>query len=143
MYRHPHAVSIDLSLTKPLSMYAKDGFISEEVVLQIDNYKKLNLTKLSTFEISYDLSGGYLYIGFDGRGKIEELALSIMPFLNFCMTELDIYISSSAPYYMSWGDYESGAIYFETNEEGDNNKAIITGISSNGDIVVSTIPWKY
>lgn len=143
MYRHPYATSIDLSLCKPLSMFANGGVISDETVVQLDNYRKENCIKLSNFDISYDLSGGFIYIGFEGRGKIEDMVLNIMPFLNFCMCKLDIMISSSAPYYMSWGDYESGAIYLETNEDGDNNKAIITGISCNGDIVVNTIPWKY
>lgn len=142
MYRHPYATSFDLSLVKPLEMFASDGFISDENVAKIDDYKREFSLKLSGVDISYDLSGGYVYVSFEGRGKIEDLALDIMPFCNFC-SNLGIYISSSAPYYMSWGDYESGALFLETNKNRDDNKAIITGISCNGDIVVSKIPWQY
>lgn len=144
MYRHPYATSIDLYLYKPLEMFANDGF-SNETVVKINNYKTEifdKLDKLSNFELEYDHSGGFLYISFEGRGKIEDFALNIMPFFNFC-AKLDVYISSSVPYYMVWGDYESGAIFFETSEDGDNNKAIITGISNHGDIITSKIPWKY
>lgn len=135
-------MSIDLSLKDPLMMYADGGFISDENVIKLDKYREEHSKRLLNFDISYDASGGWMYIGFEGRGKIEDLALNLMPFLNFCC-ELDIYISSSAPYYMSWGDYESGAIFFETNEDGDDNKAIITGISNNGDVVVNKVPWQY
>jgi hypothetical protein len=142
MYRHQYATSIDISLCKPLEMYASGGILEDEIIAQIDNYKKEHFIKLSNFDISYDLSGGFVYIGFEGRGKIEDLALNLMPFFNFC-AKLNVHIKSSAPYYMSWGDYESGAIFFETDEDGDNNKAIITGISVHGDIVVTKIPWQY
>ena len=141
MYRHPHIPNPDLSLCQSLQMHAENDFLSDETIEKINNYKETH-QELLNFDISYDISGGYVLIAFEGRGTIESFALNIMPFFNFC-TKLNIYISSCAPYYMSWGDYESGAIFFETDKDNDNNKAIITGISLNGDIITSRIPWKY
>ena len=141
-YRHPYATSIDLTLEQPLFLYANDDFISEEMISQIDNYQKQQKDSLLNYDISYDANAGQMFIGFVGRVKIDDLALNIMPLLNFCAS-INIYISSSAPYHMSWGDYESGAIYFYTDKTEESNKAIITGISCNGEVVVSTIPWKY
>jgi hypothetical protein len=123
-------------------MHAENDFLSDDTVNIINAYKESHNLELKNFNISYDLSGGYVYIAFEGRGTIENLAVNIMPFFNFC-AKLGVYISSCAPYYMSWGDYESGAIFFETDKDSDNNKAIITGISLNGDIVTSRIPWEY
>ena len=142
MYRHPYARSFDLSLSQPLFLSADGDFISDEMISNIDNYKKEHSNTLLNYDISYDAEAGQMFIGFEGRVKIDDLALNIMPLLNLC-ADLNIYISSSTPYYMSWGDYESGAIYFSTDKDGDNNKAIITGISCHGDVIVNTIPWKY
>jgi len=139
-YRHKFALYPDLSLSRPLELYASDGVLTNKMVTQIDDLKRSH--DLKQFDISYDYSGGYIYIGFDGKSKIEDFASTVMIILNFCV-KLEIYISNSTPYYMSWGDYESGAIYFHTDKDTENNKAIITGISNNGDIVVNTIPWKY
>ena len=141
MYRHKFISNPDLVLHGSLELYAGDG-LSDEVVNQINEYFRLPSKELFGFDISYDMSGGYVYIEFKGKGKIDDLALYLMPFFNLC-AKLGIYISSSAPYHMSWGDYESGALFFSTDKDGDNNKAIITGISCHGDIVVNTIPWKY
>ena len=138
-YRHSYAISIDLELCKPLELYDTEKFPFEESVRKIDVYKMQVLGP--EFDISYDHSGAFVYVSFNGRGKIENLALKLMPFFDFCV-DLGIHTSCSSPYYMSWGDYESGAIYFETNK-GHNNKAIITGISSHGDIVVNTLPWTH
>lgn len=142
MYRHPFAMTMDLSLKESLFIHT-DG-ISDEDIAKINKYKEENKDTLSNFYITR-VDPYSLFIDFEGRGTIENLALNLMPFLNFC-AKMGIYINSSAPYYMSWGawgDYESGAIYFETNENSDDNKAIITGVSCHGDIVVSTLPWKY
>ena len=139
MYRHPGAISIDLSLCKPLSLEADMGFISDGMIKQIEDYK---LKHLKNFDISYDKSGGFIYLDFEGRGTIDDLVIKIMSFLNFC-AKSDVYISSCAPYHMSWGDYESGSIFFNTGRDNDDNKAVITGISCHGEVVVKTIPWQY
>jgi hypothetical protein len=100
-YRHPYATSIDLELCKPLELYDTEKFPFEESVRKIDVYKMYQFLG-SGFEITYDHSGGFVYVSFGGTGKIENLALKLMPFFNFCV-DLGIYISCSSPYHMSWG----------------------------------------
>lgn len=142
MYRrHKFISNPDLILHESLELHAADG-LSDEIFNQINEYKRKCSNDLLNFDISYEMSGGYIYINFKGKGKIEDFALYLMPFLNLC-AKLNIYISSSVPYYMSWGDYESGSLYFSTDKDGDNNKAVITGISNFGDILVISIPWQY
>lgn len=118
-YRHPYAVDIDLHLYKPIELYAYDGFLSDEAITMINAYKA-KYSKLG-FEIEYDDAGGYVYIDFEGNGKIEDMATNIMSFLNIC-AKLDIFADCSSPYLMNWGDYESGVIYFETDQDVDSNR---------------------
>jgi len=139
-YRHPYAIDINLQIYKPIELYAYEGFLNDEAITMIEAYQ-MQYSKLG-FEIEYDDDAGYVYIDFEGNGKIEDMAINIMPFLNVC-SKLEIYADCSCPYLMTWGDYESGAIYFETNENNDDNKVIITGISNHGDTIMKRIPWKH
>ena len=53
MYRHKFVSNADLILHQELEMYANNGFASEEIVEQIDEYRKKFSKDLLGFNFSF------------------------------------------------------------------------------------------
>ena len=128
-------MGIDLKIYESFALYGED--------LTQDQEKTLREWVTANSETFYDWNIEYaedcIVVGLKEsvRGDVQEWIEMLFPFLAEC-AKYEFWLTDSVPYFMAWGDSESGVIFIDSCEK----KVLIHGISNLGDISNRQIEWK-